>query len=46
LIRLDGRRVVVALDADGGGQTVADVDDTGVLARADEDPGGLGREPP
>ena len=36
LIRLDGRRVVVALDADGGGDAVTDVHDAGVLARSDE----------
>ena len=30
------RRVVVALDADGGGDAVADVDHAGVLARADQ----------
>ena len=34
LVGLDGRRVVVALDADGGGDAVADVDHAGVLARA------------
>ena len=38
LVGLDGRRVVVALDAEGGGDAVADVDDAGVLARSDEDP--------
>ena len=45
LERLDGRRVVVALDADGGGDAVADIDDAGVLARTDEHPGRLGRQP-
>ena len=44
-IRLDGGRVVVALDADGRRDAVADVDDAGVLTRADEHPGRLGREP-
>ena len=36
LVRLDRRRVVVALDPDGGGHSVTDVDHTCVLARADE----------
>ena len=43
LVRLDGRRVVVALDADGGGDAVTDVDDAGALARADQHPRRLGR---
>ena len=43
LVRLDGGRVVVALDADGGGDAVAHVDHAGVLARADEHPWRLGR---
>ena len=43
LVRLDGRRVVVALDADGGGDAVADVDHAGVLAGTDEHPGRFGR---
>ena len=43
LVGLDGRRVVVALDADGGGDPVADIDHAGVLARADEHPRRLGR---
>ena len=34
LVGLDGRRVVVALDAEGGRDAVADVDDPGALARA------------
>ena len=38
LVGLDGRRVVVALDADRGGDAVPDVDDAGVLARPDEHP--------
>ena len=45
LVRLDRRRVVVALDADRDRETVADVDDTGALTRADEHPRRLGREP-
>ena len=38
LVGLDRRRMVVALDPDRGGDAVADVDDTGVLARPDEHP--------
>ena len=45
LVRLDGRRVVVALDADGHGDVVAHIEDAGVLAGADQDAGTLGREP-
>jgi hypothetical protein len=45
LIRLDGGRVVVALDAQCRGDAVADIDDAGVLARADEHPLGLGGQP-
>ena len=45
LVGLDGRGVVVALDADGHGDPVAGVDDPGVLARAHEDVRGLGRQP-
>ena len=37
LVGLDGRRVVVALDAQGHGDAVTDVDDAGVLARAHQD---------
>ena len=48
LERLDGARMVVRLDFEGDGQTVADVDDAGVfLAGADQDsrrPGGKGLE--
>ena len=36
LVRLDRRRVVVALDANGCRDAVADIHDAGVLARADE----------
>ena len=45
LVGLDGRRVVVALDADGGGDAVADVDDAGALAGPDEHVGRLRRQP-
>ncbi len=45
LIRLDGRRVVVALDADGRRDAVPDVDHTGVLTGSDEHPFGLGGQP-
>ena len=45
LVGLDGRRVVVALDADGGGDAVADVDHAGVLARADEHARPFGGQP-
>ncbi len=44
LVGLDRGRVVVALDADGDGEPVADVDDAGALARPDQDPGRLARE--
>ena len=46
LVGLDGRRVVVALDADGDREPVADVDDARTLARPHEHPGRLGREAP
>ena len=36
--------MVVALDADRRGDPVADIDHAGVLARADEHPGGLRRQ--
>ena len=36
LVRLDVRRVVVRLDLEGDRQTVTDIDDSGVLAHADE----------
>ena len=36
LVRLDVRRMVVALDLEGDGPAIADVDDAGVLADADE----------
>ena len=39
LVGLDRGRVVVALDADGDREPVADVDDARALARADEHPG-------
>ena len=42
LVGLDGRGVVVALDADGHGDAVAGVDHPGVLARPDQDPVALG----
>ena len=42
LVGLDGGRVVVALDAEGGRDAVADVDDPGALARAHQDVRGLG----
>ena len=45
LVRLDRRRVVVALDADRDRQAVAHVDHTGALARPHEHPGRLGGEP-
>ena len=45
LVGLDRRRVVVALDAHRDREAVADVDDAGALARADEHPGRLGGEP-
>ncbi len=44
LVGLDGRRVVVALDAHGGADAVADVDHAGALARADQHVRGLGGE--
>ena len=37
LVGLDGRGVVVALDPEGGGDAVADVDHAGALARAHQD---------
>ena len=46
LVGLDGRGVVVALDADGHGDTVPGVDDPGVLARAHQHMGRLGGQPP
>ena len=44
LVRLDGRRVVVALDAQRHREAVPDVDDAGALARPDEHPRRLGRQ--
>ena len=44
LVGLHRGRVVVALDADRHRDAVADVDDAGALAGADEHPGRLGRE--
>ena len=44
LVGLDERGVVVALHLEDGDQAVADVDHAGVLARAADHPGGLGRE--
>ena len=46
LIGLDGRRVVVALDAEGGGDAVADVDHPGALAGADQHVRCLGGQTP
>ena len=46
LVGLDCRRVVVGLDADGGGDAIADVDHSGVLTRADEHPRRIRRESP
>ncbi len=48
LVRLDVRRVVVALDLERDGEALADVDDAGVLAHAGEHPVALRhrREPP
>ena len=46
LVGLDGGRMVVALDADGGRDAVADVDDTCAFARPDEHPRRLGRQTP
>ena len=46
LVGLDGRGVVVALDADGHGDPVAGVDDPGVLPRTDQHMGSLGGQPP
>ena len=46
LVGLDRRGVVVALDPDGHGDAVPGVDHPGVLARADEDAGPLGGQPP
>ena len=45
LLRLDRRRMVVALDPHGDRDAVADVDDAGVLARSDEYMGALGGQP-
>jgi hypothetical protein len=45
LVRLDRRRMVVALDPHGHGEAVPHVDDAGALARADDHPRRLGREP-
>ena len=45
LIRLDGRRMVVALDPDGDGDAVSGVDDACILARSDEHPRALGGQP-
>ena len=44
LVGLDEARVVVGFHLEDGGQVVADGDDAGVLARAVDDPGGLGGE--
>ena len=44
LVRLDGRRVVVALDSQRHREPVADVDDPRALTRADEYPRRLGRQ--
>ena len=43
-MRFDERRVVVALDAEGGEPTVTEIDDAGVLAGADDDPRRFGGE--
>ncbi len=43
LVGLDVARVVVRLDLEGDGQALADVDDAGVLAHADEHPVALGQ---
>ena len=45
LERLDERRVVVALDLQGQGESISDVDHASVLTRPLEDVGGAGREP-
>ncbi len=45
LVRLDEGRVVVALDPQRRQPAVAEVDDAGVLAGADDHPRRLGREP-
>ena len=45
LVGLDRRGMVVALDADGDGDAVPGVDHPGVLPRADQHPGSLGRQP-
>ena len=42
LIGLNGRRMVVALDTNGGGDAVAHIDHTGVLAGTDQHPRGFG----
>ncbi len=44
LVRLHGRRVVMALDANCGGDAVADVDYTGILAGPNQNSGPLGRK--
>ena len=44
LVGLDGRGMVVALDAQGHGDAVAGVDDPGVLPGADQHVGPLGRQ--
>src|SRR6185503_1639290 len=46
LERFDRARVVVGLDLEGDRVAVADVDGTGVLARAHHYPLALGRQPP
>ncbi len=45
LVRLDGRRMVVALDAHRDGEPVADVDNARAFTRPDEHPRRFGREP-
>src|SRR5205085_6979712 len=45
LIRLDGARVVVALDADRRRDAVTDVEHAGAFARPDQDGLTLGRQP-
>ena len=44
LVGLDGRRMVVGLDANGHGDPFTDVDDPSVLPGADQHPGRLGGE--
>ena len=46
LVRLDGRRVVVALDAEGHADAVTGIDHTRVLARSDEDGRPFGGQTP